>query len=101
RPLLPALPCSSQAALVRQHQIVTMDHLIPAAITQNRFDVGGLAAGDRAALVGRIADDAAAELGAVASEHRDRIAALELALDVDDAGRQQAPPGRERALGAL
>src|SRR5690606_4029404 len=97
---LPAPPCSSRPSLEMECQIVPVDHLIPATIAQDRLDVVRAAAGDRAALVGGVADDAAAELRAVRGEHAHRVAALELAVDLDDSGGQQAPPGSERALGA-
>src|SRR6516162_6133501 len=56
---------------VDQHQVVAVNDLIPAAITQHVGDTGRLLARDEARLVGCVGDQATGELAAVGAEHAD------------------------------
>src|SRR6476646_10296410 len=70
---------------VDQHQVVAVNDLIPAAITQHVGDTRGLLARDEPRLVGRVGDQPASELAAVGAQHADRVAALELPVHAHDA----------------
>src|SRR5215831_9366360 len=70
-----------------QHQVVAVNDLIPAAITQHVGNTGRLLARDQPRLVGRVRDQPARELAAVGAEHAHRVAALELTVHAHHAGR--------------
>ncbi len=73
-----------------------MDHFRAAAETQNRLDSGGQAASDFLGILGVIGAQAAADFRSVETADNDRVATRKVALDADDAGRQQALAAAER-----
>src|SRR5262245_9932313 len=77
-----------------------MNDLIATAVAQDLLDVAGAAADDQRGLVGGIRRQATCDLAAVGRDYADGVAAAERAVDSGNAGRQQAAPTRERALGA-
>src|SRR6478735_12377818 len=77
------------------HQIVAVDHLGPAADAQNGHHVRRGAAFDLFGVLGVIGDEAAADFMGVGAAHHHGVAAGELALDPDHAGRQQALSGAQ------
>src|SRR5439155_13281555 len=85
-----------EPAALRQHQIVAMDHLVAATIAEQPLDFTALVPEDGAGVGAGIGRQAARHLAAVAIKHQHRVAAIELALDRLDAGRQQALAGLER-----
>ena len=90
-------PSSSQ-----DHEIVAVDGLVDALVAEPGLDGGRLQALDLAQVVGGVGDQAARDLVARRASRRDRVAELELAVDRDDAGRQQALAAvAQRARGAV
>ncbi len=79
---------ASGVLLAAHYQIVAVDHLGAAAKAEDRQHVGGRAALDLVGIGRVIGDQAAPDFGAVRPAHDNRIAALESAVDLDDAGRQ-------------
>src|SRR6185437_837709 len=78
-----------------------MDHFVAATVAENRLDFTALVARDGARVGGGIGAEAAADLRARAVADQHRIAALEIALDGDDARgkkRGAAPERRRRAV---
>src|SRR5918994_7369559 len=112
RPSSATMAAASSAGLVKafigrssialfDDEVVAMDHLVPAAEAQQALDLGTLAAGDAAGVVGGIGDQPARQHAAQAVLHVDHVAAAELAGDIGDARRQQALAGRQRAHRAI
>src|SRR5215207_2438755 len=82
-------------------EVVAVDHLVPAAEAQQALDLGTLAAGNAAGILGGIGHQPARQHAAQTVLHVDHVAAAELAVDTGDARGQQALAGRERAHGAV
>ena len=78
------------------HQIIAVDHLRPAADAEDGHHVRRGAALDLFGVLGVVGDEAAADLVGVGAAHHHGIAAGELAVDPDHAGRQQAFAGAQR-----
>ena len=78
-----------------------MHNLVATAETQQMLDLRALAPGDAAGVVGGVGHQASRQQPSSAILHVDHVAALELALDGGDAGRQQALAGRQRAHRAV
>src|SRR3569623_18974 len=72
-----------------QSEIVTMDHLVAAAIAEDGFDLGGAPACDALGILGAIGCEPARDLTALAVAHQHGIAALEPSVDLAYTGRQQ------------
>src|SRR5439155_20672084 len=73
----------------QQHEVVAVDDFVEALVAEARRDLTRLGAADPAQLAGVEVDEPARELSAVPHE-RHHLARREVALDVDDAGGQQA-----------
>src|SRR5882672_8486484 len=112
RPSSATMAAASSAGLVKafigrssialfDHQVVAMDHLVAAAETQQALDLGALAPGDAAGVLGGIGHQPARQQAAQAVLDVDHVAAAELAVDAGDAGRQQALAGRQRTHRAV
>jgi DNA-binding transcriptional LysR family regulator len=82
------------------HQIVAVDHLGPAADAKDNHHIRRRAAFDLFGVLGVIGDEAAADFVGVGAAHHHGVAAGELAVDPDHAGRQQALAGAKRRDGA-
>src|SRR3974390_1135810 len=97
----PTPPCAPMAKSSRlfaaQHEIVAVDHLGPAGKPQDREDVGGRTALDLLGVRSVIGDEATADFGAVRAAHDHRVAPPKRALNLHDAGRQQAFSRPQRA----
>src|SRR5436853_3653075 len=74
-----------------------MNDLIAATVPQDLRDFTTLVAGNPADVGARICRQAAAGFGAGPGPDDDRVAALEAALDRDDAGGQQARAALQRS----
>ena len=73
-----------------------MDHFGAATDAEDRHYVRRLAALDLLGVLGVVGDKPAADLMGVGAAHHHRIAAGELPVDPDHAGRQQALAGAQR-----
>src|SRR5262245_36563227 len=72
------------------HQVVTVDHLRPAADAEDVGHVPRGAALDLLGVLGVVGDEAAADLVGVGAAHDDGVAAGERTVYPDHTGRQQA-----------
>src|SRR6267143_955766 len=72
------------------HEIVAVDHFRAAADAEDGHHIRRGAALDLFGVLGVIGDEAAADLMGIGTAHHHRVAAGELPLDPDHAGRQQA-----------
>src|SRR5690349_17015412 len=84
-----AAPVGDPSSLARHHEIVAVDHLVAAAVAEDRLDLAALVAGNSARVGARVGGEPASDLAAVAPAHEHGIAALEVALDRDHARRQE------------
>ena len=84
-----------------QRQIVAMDHFVPATIAQNGLDFDGAFAGDPLCVRRIVSRQAAGDFAAFPVLDQHRVAALEAAIDLADAGGQQALAFGERLDRAL
>src|SRR5471030_2298486 len=91
----------SLASMSLDDEVVAVDDLVAAAETQQLLDLGALAPRDATGILGGIGDQPAREHVALVVLHVDHVAALELAVDRGDAGRQQALARGERTHGAV
>src|SRR5262245_60519000 len=78
-----------------------MDHLVAAAIAEDRLDPARLVAEDAQAVLAGIGHETAAQATTALVLDRDRVATLELARDLGDAGGQQALALAQRGDGAV
>src|SRR5262249_36633539 len=78
-----------------------MNNLLPARVAENCCNFTALVPGDQPDVSGGIGREAAPGLDAGAGADHDAIAALEGALDADDAGRQETLAAAERTSGAV
>src|ERR1700722_20001250 len=79
-----------------QRQIVAVDHLGAAFDAEEQHDVARRPALHLLGIAGVVGDEAAADFGAVGAAHDHGIAAGKLAVDANDADRQQAVAAAER-----
>src|SRR5262245_28506866 len=76
-----------------------MDHLVAAAIAQDRLNLGGAAACDAFGVLRAIGCEPARDLPAVAVAHQNRVTALEPAVDLAHTRREKALALTERLHG--
>src|ERR1700733_14306138 len=97
-PLEPITPWPT--ALTHRH-VVAVDHLVAAAIAQDRLDLAALMAGNGARVVARIGREAARQLAPGGAPKEEGVAALEPAPDRGAACRQEAGAALQRRRRAL
>src|SRR5262245_20119418 len=77
-----------------------MDHLVPATVAEDSFDFTALAAADLLRIACTVSAEAAAEFLAAHILNKHAVAALEVAVDLLHARREQAFALRKRGGGA-
>src|ERR1700732_1982068 len=80
----------STALMSRHHEVIAMDHLVAATVAEDGLDFTAFVTGDGTGVGGRIGAEPAPQFAAVAGSYHHRVAAVEAAVDSDDAGGQQA-----------
>src|SRR6266850_6816871 len=86
--------CASTAP---NRQMVSVNHLGAAGKAQDRQNIGRGAALDLLGVGGVVGNEAAADLGAVWPADDHRVTARKVAVDSDDACRQEAAAALERS----
>ena len=76
-----------------------MDHFVPAAIAEDRFDLGAAASCYALRIRRMVGHQPTREFASLRIAHNHGVAALERAFDRADACRQQALAVRQRARG--
>ncbi|EGE58311.1 hypothetical protein RHECNPAF_33400116 [Rhizobium etli CNPAF512] len=95
------LPFRFLSELGAHHHVVAMDHSGASGITEDGLDLGRLAAGDPASILGIVAGKPAGDLTAFRADNRHRIAAAEDAGHAAHTGGKQALAGPEGGDGAI
>src|SRR6266542_4277072 len=91
--VLPTLAVTFTSPILQQHQVVPVHDLAAVVMAESLFDAVRAKATDTEDLVGSVIGDSAGDSSPIAIEDRHSLAALEGALHILHARRQQAAPG--------